>query len=486
MWLVIAIVLIGLILRAYHLTERFEFAGDGDLYSWIVKDVVVNHHLRLIGQETSTSGIFIGPLFYYLLIPFFLINKMDPIGGAGMALFLSALTLLSFYFIFNKLFNKTTALTAIFLQAVLISRITNDMWVVPTVTSSLWEIWYFFSLVMLIRGNYQVLPLLGLLAGLIWHINFSLAPAIVAVPVAMFLARKLPTIKQFLLACFTFIVPSISLFVFEFSHGFIQTSSFIKSFLTYQGGSVGSYKIYRVLESVSGNAVELFLYPFRGDTTQKFTVLTFFVILAIYLYAKKIISRQLFIVLCVWFMGVVGFFSISSKIISEYYFNNITTIFLIITILFLGYLAKVKFWGRILVGLICLILLFHSGYRVFIQDGRTLRGYLQRKQAAQFIASDAKKRGFPCVSVSYITTPGENVGFRYFFFLENLHVNQPISGSPNYTIVIPANLYNIKPDVTVPDIGIITPKGNFNQKDVDYSCSGQNSNLTDPLFGYTN
>ena len=62
--LILALILvIGLFFRSYQLTERFEFAHDGDLYSWIVKDIVVNHHFRLIGQLTSAPGIFIGGLF---------------------------------------------------------------------------------------------------------------------------------------------------------------------------------------------------------------------------------------------------------------------------------------------------------------------------------------------------------------------------------------------------------------------------------------
>src|SRR3989304_9025202 len=78
--ILVLILLIGIFFRTYQVVERFEFAHDGDLYSWIVKDIIVNHHLRLIGQLTSAPGIFIGGLFYYLLIPFFLITKMDPIG----------------------------------------------------------------------------------------------------------------------------------------------------------------------------------------------------------------------------------------------------------------------------------------------------------------------------------------------------------------------------------------------------------------------
>src|SRR3989344_8893911 len=97
--LLVGLLLIGLFFRSYKIVERFEFAHDGDLYSWIVKDIVVNHHIRLIGQLTSAPGIFIGPAFYYLLVPFFILTKMDPIGTIYFALLVGLITIISYYFV---------------------------------------------------------------------------------------------------------------------------------------------------------------------------------------------------------------------------------------------------------------------------------------------------------------------------------------------------------------------------------------------------
>lgn len=69
-WLVlISALLIGAFTRTYQLIERYSYAHDADLAVWIAKDMVIDHHPRLIGQLTSSPGIFIGPLFYYLLVP---------------------------------------------------------------------------------------------------------------------------------------------------------------------------------------------------------------------------------------------------------------------------------------------------------------------------------------------------------------------------------------------------------------------------------
>ena len=67
-----------------------------------------------------------------------------------------------------------------------------------------------------------------------------------------------------------------------------------------------------------------------------------------------------------------------------------------------------------------------------------------------------------------------------------MHVNLPSSGSPVYTIVFP--LKEIFPvDKTFGAIGLIYPDyTRYTKENVEYSCSGENSNLTDPMFGFTN
>lgn len=112
-------------------------------------------------------------------------------------------------------------------------------------------------------------------------------------------------------------------------------------------------------------------------------------------------------------------------------------------------------------------------------------GYVERKAIVKYINEDAEAHGYPCISISYITNPGYNLGYRYFFYLDNMHVNDPKSGSPVYTIVFPLSLVD-KFDKRFGVLGLILPDYiKYNKKDVDKSCQGENANLTDPMFGYT-
>src|SRR3989337_4177798 len=126
------ILMLGLFLRTYQLRERFMYSHDQDLAGWFIKDVVIDKHMRLIGQETSTQGIFIGPFFYYLQIPFYLFSHMDPIGGTYLVTFLGILTMVSIYFVFSQIFDKKVGLIGAFIYAVSFYTVNNDREVVPT------------------------------------------------------------------------------------------------------------------------------------------------------------------------------------------------------------------------------------------------------------------------------------------------------------------------------------------------------------------
>ena len=110
----ITIFVLGIFMRTYQLVARYGYDHDNDLASWIIKDIVVDKHLRLVGQLTSAPGIYIGPLFYYALIPFYLLTRMDPVGGLGLSVIIGAASLFSLYYVVNKLHGRKIAVTTTF------------------------------------------------------------------------------------------------------------------------------------------------------------------------------------------------------------------------------------------------------------------------------------------------------------------------------------------------------------------------------------
>lgn len=476
------ILLIGLFFRSFKIVERFEFAHDGDLYSWIVKDIVVNHHIRLIGQLTSAPGIFIGGLFYYLLIPFFLLAKMDPIGTIFFAIILGLFTIFSLYFVLSKLFKAEAGLIAASLYAILLTTVNTDRWVVPTITTNLWVIWYYYTIIKISRGDYRVLPLLGILTGLIWHVHIALFPTLIAIPAAIYFAKKLPNIKQLIIFFAALFVASLPLFLFEVRHGFGQTLNLITNFTNPGVGATGVYKFTLVLNMLIKNINTLILEP--QSLNHKFNLLFPILLItsSLWIVKNRILSQKELTVLLVWIIGVIAFFGFSSSPISEYYFSNINIIVVVIISLSFYLIFKSSLLGKALIVGILLLITVKNGYFLITQNYYH-KGYIEKKAVVNYIYEDSKNKGYPCIGINYITAPGENVGFRYLFYLKDTHLVHPSLDMPVYNIVIPEELSR-EVKQKFGHIGLITPTNIPSKEIIDKSCQTPNTNLTDSMLGY--
>ena len=481
--ILIAILLIGLFFRTYQATERFEFAHDGDLYSWIVKDIAIDHHVRLIGQLTSAPGIFIGGLFYYLLIPFFLLSKMDPIGTIYFSVIVGLLTITSFCLVLTRLFKKEVGLIGAYLYATLLATVNVDRWVVPTITTNLWVVWYLYCVISIVRGNYRILPLLGILIGLIWHVHIALLPVLIAIPVSVVLAKKLPNKKQLLVFFVVLLLSSLPFILFEIKHNFQQINAFLINFQTPREGPAGLHKFAKVLNMITGNINGLLFAPQSFKLTSNIFFVLIILLSSFWLIRKKILSKKELAVFITWILGVVFFFSFSSSPISEYYFSNIGIIFLsLVSLNFYLFYKSSKIGKILIIGLLALVGL-KNGYFIITQSYYH-KGYLEKKAVVDYINQDSKNKGYPCVGITYITSPGENVGFRYFFYLKNTHLIHPSLDIPVYNIVIPDELSLTEVKLKFGHIGIIPPTKIPTKEVIDKSCQTPNTNTTDSLFGY--
>jgi len=482
--LLLIILIIGLFLRLYKPAQLFLYSHDQDLAGWIIKDVVVDKHIRLIGQETSTKGIFIGPLFYYMLIPFYLLFRMDPIGGVLMASLFGIFTIYSFYYIFSKIFDKKSGLIAAFIYAVSFYLVFNDREVVPTMPVITWSVWYLYSLFLLLKGKQKyAYILLGILFGLVWNINVALFLLVGLVAIAQYLSKRKINLKKLFKGLGFLVATSFPLIAFELRHGFSQSKAFLISFTTDQADIWSGYeKLERVLLLLSRNTSGLLWGALpKLPIGVALIVLT---ILLIYLVFRKKISKNLAIIFSSWVLIFLLFFSIYSKQVSEYYLNGMMVIWIAVVTLFLSSLLETKsksFWGYIL-----LSTFFIVNIHRLISLNISRSGYVERNAIISEIKKDAQERDFPCVAISYITKPGYDLGYRYLFYLQDVKTKHPSSNAPVYTIVFPLNDKLFPAHKTFGAIGLIYPDYvKYTKGGIEESCSGENYNLAEPMFGYT-
>jgi len=479
--LIIALCL-GLFMRTYQSTARFLYAHDNDLASWIVKDVVIDHHLRLIGQETSAKGIFIGPLFYYLLIPFYLVSHMDPIGSLAYSQIISLASIVSLFYVMYRLYNPKTAGIAALLYAgsYLISQTERE--VVPTTSVMLWSIWFFYSVNLIFQGKKSGILIAAILLGLVWHINlalFLLSPIII---LGVFLNHQKFHVSDLLKPLIILIIMCIPLFIFETRHSFIQTKSLTNTIFsifneTHQPMQSLSSKISHVITYASKNATRIFIVP-EINLTEGLIPLSLFLLLLLLLFTKKI-PGYTGIIFILWMGLYILFFTLHPINLSEYYLNGMNIFWIIILALGLASISP-----KIITAVILAIFIL-SNIKSLLISTVNASGYLQKKALVDYIYQDSMLHGYPCVSISYITQPGYNFGYRYFIFLKNLKTAPVISGAPVYSIVFPHSLID-RIDISFGALGLVLPDySRYDKAGIKASCSGQNSNLTDPMFGFT-
>lgn len=483
--ILIAILFLSFFLRAYNFKSYYVFSHDQDLASWIAKDILINGHFRLIGQETSSQGVFIGALFYYLQIPFYLLGKMDPLATVFLPIILAVFATYSIFFVFSKIANTKVGLIGAFIYATSALIVFVDREVVPTMPVMLWTIWYLYCLFLIYKNKYlKGFVLSGLLIGLIWHLNLSLILLTPLVLFAFLFSKRKFNIKALSVGFLILFLSSLPLIVFESRHNFSQTKAVILSLTTkkdfIEGTSTGFAKLDRVMQLVNKNSMAIFTRHYFVHPSVAFILL--FTLLIYFIKVKKI--NLFFGTMFILWLGLyIFFFTLNPKNPSEYYFNGINIIWIFVASLGLLELKKTKIGLLAFYILVSLFVITNMNY--IIKYNPDKKGYIQKMDLVSEIKNDSLKHNYPCVSVSYITNPGYDLGYRYLFYMKAMHVNRPISGSPVYTIVYPHNLVN-SIDKAFGSLGLIYPDyDRYNKEEVEKSCVGENSNLTDPMFGYT-
>lgn len=481
----IGILLLGIFLRFYQLKERFGYGHDHDLAAWMVKDILVNKHLRLIGQQTSNLGIFIGPLYYYFQVPFFALFKMDPIAEVVASSLFGLFGIFSAYYIFSRVFSKKAGLISAFFYSLSFFVVANDREAVPTVPVIIWSMWFFYTLALISKGNQKRgFLLFGILAGVIWHLNLALIILAPLLPVAFILSKKRLEIKPLIVGILVAVALSIPLIVFELRHNFIQVNAFVASLTSPQGDIYKGFpKFIRVLFLVNKN-ISNFIWGFPPLLINSSLSLITLSASFVFLIYKGFLNKKLAILLALWAAIYIIFFSSYSKSVSEYYLNGMFAVYLGIFSLLLS-----KFYEnrKLRIIAIAILLVFGIGnINRFFATGSSRNGYLEKKLIASEIKRDSLQQGYPCLAISYITSAGYELGYRYFFYLENLKLNKITDKVPVYTIIYPLGEDKVQEDKAIGALGLIYPEyKRYPLEEVKANCSPENINLTGDMFGYT-
>src|SRR3972149_3466297 len=115
------IIAASLLLRLWRLDWLITFGGDQG-YDFERIRQILDGNLTLLGSKigpyNNISTLYLGPVYYYLLAPFFLITKLDPIGAAVAYVLARVLTTILVYLIAIKVLTRKAAVISAIISAV--------------------------------------------------------------------------------------------------------------------------------------------------------------------------------------------------------------------------------------------------------------------------------------------------------------------------------------------------------------------------------
>ena len=450
--LLFLIIILGIFLRVYRMDKMAPFDFDQEYAANFAYSVLKVFPVQLIGQGLSVQGLFMGPLYFYYLVPFYFLTSLHPLGGVIGSIVLGLVTVFAYFWIGKKFFGSCAGLILAFWRATFISKLQVDWAVTPSMSSELLVLvtWYLFFRYW--QGKTKYLPLLGLVFGLYTSFHPILFPFYFVFITIVLIKRFVPNFKTILLSVVAFIIPLLPLIIFECLHSFWEVKNLISVFggksVEVEVFSRFMYHLYvniREPNLVFGLLLEQYWLLFT-------VVATFIFILA---WRKIDFWKESFhrVMLPLTFGIFVIYYTLFPTHVPEYYFLAISVLFFFYTGGIVSLLAKRRILRPILVLIVVFLAVVNFKGLIDSWNYPTPAALYNKDQIVKEIL-----RRQPSTSdfyVSYIKELGWNFGFNYLFTYYGHTPQTKEAKKPIYTIVIPKSLSLGNLDFTSGNIGLI-------------------------------
>lgn len=112
------ILLVASFLRFYRLPEYMTFLGDEGRDVLMVKRILVDHDIPLIGPPTSVGSMYLGPLYYYMMAISMIFPWLNPVSAAFMNALIGISTVFLVFYLAKRWFGFVPAALSSFLYAI--------------------------------------------------------------------------------------------------------------------------------------------------------------------------------------------------------------------------------------------------------------------------------------------------------------------------------------------------------------------------------
>lgn len=306
--------LVGLYLRFYHIENAISFGWDQSRDAWMIRDIL-HGKLTLIGPRTGVGHMHLGPVYYYLLAPFFYFMNLDPMASNYFNIIANIINFVLIFVVTKKIFNNIAALFVIFVYTVshyliVVNQIPWNVTLMPGVAALI-----FFAIIKIYEEKYRWVFLLWALNGFFYNLHFTAVfLPVITVFSLLFVKDKKKTILYSLWSFplyFVWFVPTI----IDSWNGGGDTGVFRDFIKYYYIGFHFRFLLHRLPDALIQFAAILY-DPLLKYLT--FLLPSLFVVLLVFEKNRK--KRILGYLLSLWFVVPLIGFTLYGGPLSEYYF----------------------------------------------------------------------------------------------------------------------------------------------------------------------
>lgn len=234
-WVVLGLILgLGFFLRVYNIGSLLGFYYDQGRDALTIWNLWHKWDFFLIGPTTGIAGIFRAPYYYYLIAPFYLLGKGNPVWPS---VFLSLTTIAAsflMYLLGVKIHGKTAGLIAAFISSISFNIVMASRWLsnpTPMLLASVLLIWF---MLMVSEGRRWAWVGIAATAGLSIFSFGSSGEVFYFLTIAIFAVwqkKNLPNKKIFFVSAFAFLLTILPLIIFDWNNHFLITENVKKFFV---------------------------------------------------------------------------------------------------------------------------------------------------------------------------------------------------------------------------------------------------------------
>jgi len=322
---------VGMNLRFYKIQENLQFGWDQARDAWKTRDILMGH-LVLNGPRTGIGHFNLGPLWYYLLAPFYFLTNLDPMGANYFNILINVFNFIVIFYVTRKIFDDYSALftSLIFATSQYLMEITRTPWNVSPIVGVSTLIFYGIYQIVY-KGKYRWIPVVAFLTGFFSHLHFQVIFLPPIILLSLILAKN--KMKVFWLGLislplfFIWFIPSFLWNLQTKNGNFNQFNNFLKYSLIDRFHL--RFFLYRLHDSFIQFQTVLSLPPKNYQFLQ-FVLPTIFFLLVLFEKNKKL--KKLGYLISLWFVVPAFMYAFYGGMTSEYYvlLNAVMVIYVLV------------------------------------------------------------------------------------------------------------------------------------------------------------